>query len=71
MKRPIEELIIEYFKFINPNPIYEVSLRFSENRKQHLLGTVDPKQFPHFYMFAVNTEVLRSHRIELGERLSF
>jgi hypothetical protein len=33
MKRPIEELIIEYFKFINPNPIDEVSLRFSENKK--------------------------------------
>lgn len=32
MKRPIEELIIDYFKIINPNHADEVSLRFSENR---------------------------------------
>ena len=33
MKRPIEELIIDYFKIINPNPINKISLRFSENKK--------------------------------------
>ena len=32
MKRPIEELIIDYFKIINPNHTDEVSLRFSKNR---------------------------------------
>ena len=32
MKRPIEELIIDYFKIINPNPINKISLRFSKNR---------------------------------------
>jgi len=33
MKKPIEELILDYFKFINPNPMHEVSLRFSKNKK--------------------------------------
>ena len=32
MKRPIEELIIDYFKIINSNHADEVSLRFSKNR---------------------------------------
>jgi hypothetical protein len=32
MKRPIEELIIDYFKIINPNHSDEVSLRFNQNR---------------------------------------
>ena len=32
MKRPIEELIIDYFKIINPNHSDEVNLKFSKNR---------------------------------------
>lgn len=32
MKKPIEQLLIDYFKIINPNHTDEVTLRFSKNK---------------------------------------